>query len=176
MKEIAVTIKGTSPLLMHSFPMVVREGIEKASPEEQAEAHVYRHPDTGRLHIPGVNIQRGIVAAATFSKGRGRGSLQKAAAAGVFVREPYCEITPQTYVVDSRPVVIAATKGRIIRHRARFDEWEVSFTVEYDEVLLKPTEMRKVIDDLGQRVGLLDFRPAKNGPFGRFIVTRWQTE
>jgi len=32
------------------------------------------------------------------------------------------------------------------------------------------------VDDTGQRVGLLDFRPEKKGPFGRFVVTRWDND
>lgn len=174
MKRIQVAIKGASPLLMHAYPMVEQNGIDKAPAAEQAEFHTYRRPDTRALYVPGVNLQRGLVAAAAFSKGKGRASLAKVAAAGVFVLESYCDLMPQEYAVDSRPVVIPATKGRIIRHRARFDDWSIRFTIEYDETLLDEKQMRRVVDDLGQRVGLLDFRPAKMGPFGRFIITEWK--
>jgi hypothetical protein len=30
------------------------------------------------------------------------------------------------------------------------------------------------VDDAGQRVGALDFRPEKKGAFGRFVVTHWE--
>jgi len=45
--------------------------------------------------------------------------------------------------------------------------------ISYDDSILKETELRKVVDDAGSRVGLLDFRPEHKGPFGRFIVTHW---
>jgi hypothetical protein len=51
----------------------------------------------------------------------------------------------------------------------------VTFEIEYDTVLLKEEELRQVVDDAGSRVGLLDFRPEKKGPFGRFIVTEWKS-
>ena len=86
-----------------------------------------------------------------------------------------CSLGVKEYTIDSRPVVIPATKGRIVRHRPRFDQWEVSFNLEYDTALLNETELRQVIDDAGSRVGLLDFRPEKKGPFGRFIVTKWES-
>jgi hypothetical protein len=46
--------------------------------------------------------------------------------------------------------------------------------MDYDDVLLKESELRRVVDDAGSRVGLLEFRPEKKGPFGRFIVTEWK--
>ena len=93
-KFVIVTIKGTSALLMHAYPMAdPPKGWEKWGPEEQAKISEYRDPDTGMCYIPGVNIQN---------------------------------------------------------------------------------ELRQVVDDAGSRCGLLDFRPEKKGPFGRFMVTSWQ--
>jgi hypothetical protein len=173
MKSAKVTVKGTSPLLMHAYPMVPLEAIEKKSQEEQAKHAEYRDPDTGFLYVPGVAIQRGCVAAATYSKGKGRGSLQKQAAACLLISPERVSLGVKDYVIDSRPVVIAATKGRIIRHRPRLDDWQLTFTVEWDDLLLKETEVRRILDDLGARVGLLDFRPEKKGPFGRFVIVQW---
>jgi ABC-type molybdate transport system ATPase subunit len=173
MKKIEVTIKGISPLLMHSFPMAPIEGLEKMTPQEQAEICTYRRPDTKALYIPGRSIQRGLVAAGRFSKGKGRSSLMKVVAAAVDVQETYCDIRPQTFVIDSQPIVNPTTKGRIMRHRPRFDEWEVSFTLRYQETMLDEKQMRRLVDDLGMMVGLLDFRPERLGPHGRFVVTGW---
>ena len=174
-KSVNVTIKGTSALLMHSYPMVAPpKGWEKSSPEEQAVFAEYRDPDTNELYIPGLAIQRSLVGAAVYSKGKGRGSLQKPVAACVTVTPERCSLGVKEYKVDSRPVVIAATKGRIVRHRPRFDEWSCSFSIEYDTELLNEADLRAVVNDAGSRVGLLDFRPEKKGPFGRFMVTEWK--
>jgi hypothetical protein len=147
--------------------------LEKKTPEEQAEIAAYRTPD-GELYLPGVAMQRALVQGAAFSKGKGRASLQKEVCAGVLVSPEYAVLTPQTFAVDSRPVVVPATKGRVMRHRPRFDQWEASFAVEYDETLLTEAQLRRVVDDTGSRVGLLDFRPERKGPFGRFMVTAWK--
>ena len=174
-KSVACTIKGTSPLLMHAYPMVSPpDGWEKWSPEQQAKVDEYRDPDTGELYVPGVNIQCCLVEAAVYSKGKGRASLQKPVAACALVSPERCPLGVKDYRVDSRPVVIPSTKGRVMRHRPRLDEWQLSFVIEYDDELLSETELRKVVDDAGKRVGLLDFRPAKKGPFGRFMVTAWK--
>ena len=173
-KSVAVTVKGISPLLMHAFPLVTPEAMEKKSPAENAEIGAYRNPDTGRLYVPGVNIQRCLIAAAAYSKGKGRASLQKQAAASVIVSPERVDLGVKTYTIDSRPVVIAATKGRILRHRPRLDEWTLQCEIQYDDTLLKESELRRIVDDAGSRVGLLDFRPEKKGPFGRFMVTEWK--
>jgi len=173
-RKVEVAIKGLPPgLLMHRFPLEPVEAIEKKSPEDQAEIAAYRTPDD-ELYIPGIAIQRALVNGATFSKGKGRASLQKVVAACVFVSPEYCITKSQEYVVDTRPVVVPATKGRVLRHRPRLEEWETQFEIEFDETLLTEDQVRKVVDDTGSRVGLLDFRPEKKGPFGRFMVTAWK--
>jgi hypothetical protein len=172
-ESVTVIIEGLPPgLLMHAFPLVPIEALDKKSPEDQAEHAAYRTP-SGELHIPGINVQRSLIAGAAYSKGKGRASLQKPAAACLMVSPEHCIITPQTYEVDARAVVVPATKGRVVRYRPLFAKWSISFTVEYDDTLLRPAEVRRIVDDTGQRVGLLDFRPEKKGPFGRFMVTSW---
>lgn len=174
-KIIIVKIKGVEPgILMHKFPLVPIEGFEKMTPEEQAEQAAYRDPDTKELYIPDVCVQRSLVESAVYSKGKGRASLQKIVAACVFVNPERISLGTKKYFVDSRPVVIKPTQGRIIRHRPRLDQWECEFEIEYEDTLLTEKQMRKVVDDAGQRVGLLDFRPARKGPFGRFMVTFWK--
>lgn len=175
-RKISVKLKGISPLLMHSFPLVPIEAIEKKSPAEQAEISAYRDPATKELYIPGVNIQRALVSAATYSKGKGRSNLVRLAAACLLVEPQKVFLGTNTYEVDSRAVVVPATKGRVVRHRPRLDQWEVSFDIEYDENLLDEKQIRQMVDNAGSRVGFLDFRPEKKGPFGRAMVTEWKSE
>jgi hypothetical protein len=173
-KTLEVTIKGISPLLMHSFPLVPIEAIEKKTPAEQAELAAYRDPETEELYVPATAVQRAMVSAASFSKGKGRQTLQRPVAACVMVSPERIGLGKTTYEIDTRPVVVPATKGRVLRHRPRLNEWELSFKIEYDDTLLKETDVRRILDDMGSRVGLLDFRPEKKGPFGRSMVIAWK--
>lgn len=172
-KRIQVTIQGRSALLMHSFPMEPIKNLEKKSPEEQAEFAAYRD-DKGRLYFPAVNVGRSIVAGASYSKGKGKSSLQKPIAACLLVSPERLDLGTKEYAIDSRPVVIKATKGRIVRHRPRLDDWRLSFEIEYDDDLLNENQVRQCIDDAGSRVGIGDFRPECKGPFGRFNVVNWE--
>jgi len=174
MKKISCTIKGLSPLLMHRFPLVAIEGLAKMEPSEQAEYAAYRDDVTKQLYIPGLNLQRALVSAAKFSKGKGRASLQMEVCACVFVTPEKLLLGVKEYIVDSRPVVNAVTRGRFLSHRPRINTWKVDFEVEYDPVLMAADQLKKVITDAGTRVGILDFRPERKGPFGRFEVTSWK--
>jgi hypothetical protein len=174
-QKVMVSIKGLPPgLLMHRFPLEQIVGLEKKPADEQAEYSCYRNAETQELYIPGPALQQALVAAATYSKGKGRGSLQKVVAASVFVLDGALNLSTKKYDVDSRAVVVPATGGRVVRHRPLIPKWETSFELMYDEVLMDEKQMRKVVDDAGSLCGLLDYRPNCKGPFGRFIITKWE--
>jgi len=175
-RKVEVVSEGLSPLLMHRFPMEPIEALEKKTPQEQAEYAAYRIPDTKELYVPGTAIQRALVAAATYSKGKGRSTLQKVAAACVIVDPEYVSLGTSDYIIDTRPIVVPATKGRVLRHRPRLNKWSITYTIEYDDTLLNERQLRQIVDDMGRRVGLLDFRPACKGPFGRSVVISWKPE
>jgi hypothetical protein len=174
----SIALKSITPILMHRFPLEPIEGFEKKTKEEQAEISAYRVPTSdgslGELYIPAVAVLRCFVNGATFCKGKGRASLQKQAAACMMVTPEYLLLGTKTYTIDSRPIVNPTTKGRIIRHRPRLDEWAISFTLEWDDVLLSEKQARDIVEAAISRVGFLDFRPERKGPFGRSMITRWE--
>lgn len=176
MKKISCKIKGISGLLMHSYPLIPIDNppIDKRTREEQAELAAYRDPDTKELYVPSTALQRALVGAAAYSKGKGRASLQKQAAAAIFVSPERISLGTKDYEIDSRPVVVPATRGRVVRHRPKLEAWQLGFEIEYDDSLLTERQLRQIVDDAGSRVGLLDFRPEHKGPFGRFMVTEWK--
>jgi len=176
-ERVRVKITGLSPLLMHAYPLVPVEALEKKTPEEQAELAAYRDtspgPTQGQLYLPAAAMQRALVAGAAYSKGKGRASLQKPAAACLLIDLPYLWLRQSAYEIDVRPVVIPATKGRVLRYRPRLDRWATEFSLTFDDTLLSAKQVRQIVDDTGKNVGVLDFRPEKKGPFGRFIVDTW---
>jgi len=173
-QKIEVEVEGMSALIMHKFPLVPIEALEKRPPQEQAELAAYRHPDTGELYVPGENIQRALVSGATYSKGKGRASLQRTVAACLIVSPERVSLNKKEFEVDSRPVVVPATRGRVLRHRPRIENWRLRFFLEFEDTLLTSKQVREVVDNTGKLVGLLEYRPEKKGPFGRFMVTEWK--
>jgi len=172
MPSVKVTIKGVTPLMMHRYPMETITALEKKPPEEQASIAAHKKA-SGELFIPGVAIQRALVNAAVFSKGKGRASLQKTAAACMMVTPEEAGLGTDQYIVDSRPVVMPSTKGRVVRHRPKLEKWKCAFEIEWDEELLNEEQVRKIVEDMGKRVGLLEFSPRCKGPYGRSEVVGW---
>ncbi len=181
MTTVEVVIEGLSALLMNRFPLdgVSETGGPKGvvlAREKAAERAAYRFSENGKpgnLYVPAENLRQSLVAAGSYEKGKGRATLAKLAAAALFVRPDALDLGTKKYEIDDRAVVIPSTKGRIIRHRPIISKWRLGFSLDYDDVLLAPDQVRRIVDHAGNKVGLLDFRPAKKGPFGRFMVTKW---
>jgi len=187
--DIKVTIEGVTPLLMRRFTEEDQQSAssgtrgslvgDRGLPREQAEKALYRDEE-GRIGIPGPNVYRAIVDAGKFHKiGRSKVTTQKSSLIPACVRLPelFLPITPDAWEVDTRPVQVPPGSGnRVLRHRPRFDRWALSFTLELDEDMMSPKLLRAIVDDAGKRIGLGDFRLDRKGPFGRFVVTRWEEE
>lgn len=65
-------------------------------------------------------------------------------------------------------VGVVVQRNRILRTRAKFDEWGVVFTLEVDDELVDREQLDAWLDIAGRRVGLGDWRPTKSGNYGRF--------
>jgi hypothetical protein len=186
--EIKVTVKGITPLLMNRFTeaneVAVSSGTratfatsgKRGTPREQAEPKAYADKE-GTLYVPGPNIFAAIIAAGVFHKaGKSKLTTQKSSLipAGLMVIDLVCSLGTKEWEVDSRSVVIPSTGGRIMCHRPRVDDWSLSFTIDLDETMFAPDLIRAIIDDAGKKIGLGDYRPSRKGPFGRFVVTKWE--
>ena len=184
--RVQITIEGITPLLMNRFTdaneIAVGSGSrpsmsgDKGKPREQAQVKAYRD-DSGELYIPGTNIFSCLIAAGTFHKvGKNKLTTFKTSLvpAGLSVEDLACPLGTREFEVDSRSVVNPSTGGRMMCHRPRVDHWELTFTVEIDTGVFSPALVRALVDDAGKKIGLGDYRPQKKGPFGRFVVRRWE--
>jgi hypothetical protein len=186
MITIDCAIVGITPMLQHRF----EEGSEvdtttrtiiqnRGTPREQAEKVVYRNGNG--FYFPGTWIASSITEAGGAHKLRGsRKSAKYVVPAAVRVKEidiPVRNGDGKTlaadFEVDSRPVSIPATKGRIMRHRPRFDVWSAQFTLTINDKLLPEEFVHQLLTEAGEQQGIGDFRPQRRGPFGTFRVVRW---
>lgn len=192
MKTFDVTIKGTTALLQHRFQEQAEVDGQKATrnvivqrgtPREEAEKAVYRNSKR-EFYFPGAAIARLVREAGGGHKLKGtRKSAKYVVPAAVLVLADEVVIrngdgkTPaKDFEVDSRPVTIPATKGRIMRHRPRFDEWSATFPIRVNETILPPDFVQQLLTEGGQQIGIGDFRPEKGGPFGTFLVMSWKEQ
>jgi len=174
--KVDVEIRGLPPgLLMHAFPSQPIENFDKLPKDEQAEHAAYRDEDTQELYVPAENVKRCVIDGGAYSKGKGRATLAKIAAACIFITPEKLFLGVTEYAIDERTVVNKFIGGgRVWCYRPRFDEWRLKFQVEYDDELITEQQLKKVVDDSGRLVGVGAYRPAKKGSFGRFLVVGWE--
>lgn len=188
MKTIAVKIKGTTPLLLCRFQEQNEQVkstravlVDRGTPREQAEKASYRDKEN-RFYFPGAAFARLLREAGGNHKLRGtRKSAKYVVPAAVRVGEDAVLIRngdsaslAKDFEVDSRPVVIPSTKGRIMAHRPRWDEWSAHFTLVINDEILPIDFVNKLLVEGSQQIGIGAFRPEKGGPFGTFLVTEWK--
>lgn len=187
MKIINARIEGVAALLQHRFGEDAeadaasrRVQTNRGTPREQAERVAYRQPDDS-LYLPGAAIARLLREAGGAHKQRGsRKSVKYLVPAAVIVLDdaialldPQDSLALKDFEVDSRPVTIPSTKGRIMRHRPRLDSWAAEFSLQIDENVLDVELIHLLLEEGGRQLGVGDFRPDRGGPFGRFAIASW---
>jgi hypothetical protein len=190
MQRIDITIEGTTPLLCNSFydeaALAATNGTrttsmagDKGTPKEQATKKLYLD-DKEKCCIPQPNLFRCIMDAGKFFKnGKSKVTTQKSSLIPSCVEIEGVTVPIQhkePWTVDTRPVRIPSTGGRILTHRPCFHDWALSFTAILDTNEMSARLFREIVDAAGRKIGLGDFRPDCKGPFGKFVVTSWESD
>ena len=139
------------------------------TPKSQAEKATY-HED-GEVYVPSSWLISSIRNAAGLFKSPGkRSSLKNTAGSALVCPEEkiFIHQTLKDIEVDSRGAVIQ--RARIVRHRPKFSEWELEFSLMIDEDLLDTKTVEAIIIEAGRSQGIGDYRLNKGGPFGSFEV------
>jgi len=188
MLEIRLWLEGTTSLLQHRATEEALQGevrtnapTERADPRDVCEAAIYRLMPSRQIAVPGAAFARMVREAGGAHKAKGsRKSLKYLVPSAVLVLDDLCGLylkdrktAIRDFEVDSRPVVIPATKGRVIRHRARFNEWTCSVHLRINETILDEKTVRQLFAEGLQQIGVGDFRPEKGGPFGVSSLVQW---
>ena len=184
MKELQVTWKGLTPLIMHSCQCVnplhpISKALKKytskrtktdddyeAISDLEWEAGLYWRDDIG-TYIPAENVE------ATLKNGAKANKKGKDVEKYLRVKEIYIplsygedltkeELKKNLDYRDVRPMTV--NRAKILRTRPRFDLWSITFTVIYDETKIDVETIVNAMDYAGNYVGLCDSRP-KYGQF-----------
>lgn len=168
-----LTLVGTSPLIMHKWSEKAKkqmaakqskepkQGREPRDPQRDYEDSIYHHPEGG-YGFPTVGIKAAAVNAAV------QADMFKTEARAAF------HINGEMVKIDGKPsmrtdmVRIMGTSD--LRYRAEFKKWKTTFTILYNTSLLKPEQIVNLFNLAGFGVGIGEWRPQKNGPYGRFEV------
>ncbi|KKL18452.1 hypothetical protein LCGC14_2475360 [marine sediment metagenome] len=181
MKRITFKLHGDSTLLMHN-PAGMRvpstgKGLETKKiplPEEEAKASLYQNLVDETLYVPAVAVRNAMLSGAKGARIGKVGAATILAGAILLVEERFKLVRDgeplKTYdVIDTRRVVVQ--RQGIVRSRgAIILPWTVECVYDFNDALmgLNYTPVQQALENAGQLVGLLDYRPEKKGWFGRF--------
>ena len=183
MKTIKISLEGTSPLLMNRYN-VERElkrmkGIRNLNKvydsEVEAEQSAYWTTSGKKeLCIPANCLYTCLLGASSFHK-IGKRSAKAMLAGSIRILPDEIKLGTSKYEIDTRPVVIA--RSRVLKSRAKMNEWKCSFEIAFnDKLITSPVVIKDILEEAGERVGLLDFRPQKGGWFGTFKITKFEPQ
>lgn len=186
MKTLRITWKGTTPLIMHSCQCVnplhpiAKElkkytSLKKKTEEDllkisdlEWEAGAYWKDGLG-LYIPSENVEATIINGAKAFK-KGTDITKYCNITDLYIPFQYGENLTKEQLVknyeyrDTR--VMTVMRARILRTRPRFDQWNITFNLMYDETKIDVGTIQNAVEYAGKYVGLCDSRPK----YGKFVA------
>lgn len=195
MLKITAKCKGVSALLMNpmtdetltSLITGVRKPVVKDRPlNEVAAERIYRD-DQKRMGFPTINLIGALKHAGRAVK-NGKKAISTASSTTLFsfaefpheftVFDELDDKGEIAWKVDKRRGVMknGAAQVAVGIIRPRFDVWTFTSVIILNDKITGEGMLRKLFDEAGSNAGLCDFRPSKNGPFGRFAVSEWKVE
>lgn len=189
LKCFSVQVNGLAPILMSNPVGMTNRSTGKGlsrkvipTPEEEAETGAYRLP-TNQLYIPAVAF-RGAILNASMGYRIGKEPARIRLSAGIIIDQDRFPIfrsngngldPVRDYAIDTRRAVVQ--RQGILRSRAMVElPWECTVAFSYDADIVTDVLIADALKRAGQIIGILDYRPACKGWFGRFEVEGAQVQ
>lgn len=188
MKNLKVTWKGTTPLIMHSCQCVnplhpiARELKKYTSKKNKTEEDLIKISDleweSGAywkdglgLYMPAENVEATIKNGAKANK-KGKDIEKYVSVTDLYIPFFYGEnLTKEELIAnydyrDTR--IMTVQRAKVLRTRPRFDQWSIIFNLMYDDTKIDIDTIVNAMEYAGSYVGLCDSRP-KYGKFTTII-------
>ncbi len=191
-KKVTATLKGLQPgFLMNPMTEEVLDALQtgtalkanKGTPPVDIAAKKVMRDDDGN---PGIKIEYllGCLAEAGRNVKNGKKQISTATSTTIYSFIDFGDVyfltfsNASDYKVDIRRGVLqsGASKVAVPIVRPLFRQWEVKVEFLVDESECRVEVVKQLFESAGKKVGLGDFRPAKKGPFGRFVIESWEVE
>ncbi len=190
-----ITIKGTEPLLQHNGAA----NLDTRSPLNQERSEIVRRLRSDRTASDEARLSELDCQLALWLDDNGRPTIPKAALRtmletsakklkqGPRVREGLMVTAVEAFEYDTKQygttrkrlgkttqfqTAVVVNRNRLLRTRAKFDEWACTFVVECDDAQVDQRHLKSWLDIGGRRIGLGDWRPERSGTYGRFQMVQ----
>ena len=174
-QHIQVRVVGDSPLITHRWSEKARKEMldkqmkkaksakEAKDPEVDFRSSLYPYPGGG-YGFPSVAFKNAAVSACRFSDG-----IKMTHARGAFhVQDELVKIDGEPTMREDMVRIGMGTAD--IRFRGEFRDWSASLRVSFNRNVFSPAQIMNLFNLAGFGVGVGEWRPEKNGQFGRFHV------
>jgi len=176
LKQVEVKIKGITPLLFNRFleasiDKKIKKHVGNYDPEKP-EQKLYLTAD-GKIYTPSTHIYGALIDAAKNFQivGKKKATYSKIFGSSITIEPDEILHKKQKVETFSISAVNPNTRGRMMVHRPMMKEWELEFSVIFNEEDIPSEVLHDVINWAGQYSGIGDWRPNKKGKYGKFIVT-----
>jgi hypothetical protein len=173
-QQLSLVLVGDSPLIVHAWSekakkqmldkQMKRATTAKAAkdPEADYEACFYRTPG-GEYGFPAIGVKAAMVSACRFV------DAKMTVMRGAFHID--CEMLTVIGIPRPREDMVRVGMGTAdIRYRPEFPEWRIPVTIKFNASVISAEQIANLINAAGFGVGIGEWRPERNGSFGRFHV------
>jgi hypothetical protein len=173
-KTITLMLVGDSPLIVHAWSEKAKremldkqmkkaaKGREAKDPEADYRACFY-HTDDGAYGFPAIGVKSAMVNAARFL------DAKMTVMRGAFHID--AEMLPVIGEPRPREDMVRVGMGTAdIRYRPEFVDWRIPVTIKFNEAAISAEQIANLLNVAGFGVGIGEWRPEKNGSYGRFHV------
>ncbi|WP_298165121.1 hypothetical protein [Novosphingobium sp.] len=173
-EQITLMLIGDSPLIVHAWSEKAKrqmldkqmkkasKGKEAKDPEADYEACFYR-TETGAYGFPAIGVKAAMVSAARYVDAKMtvlRGAFHIDAEMLTVIGEP-----------SPREDMVRVGMGTAdIRYRPEFPDWRIPVTIKFNASAISPEQIANLLNVAGFGVGIGEWRPERNGSYGRFHV------
>ena len=184
-RTLHLTLAGTTGLVMHNFGEKARRQIAETQgdgakkprgardPEAEYEASYYRLEDDS-FGFPCAGFKKCAIRGAKMVDGISMTDARQM----FFVLPDGRDKTSQMDCVRikgdpiERTDVVRLKNGSAdLRYRPEITNWSTTLRISYDSALISPEQIANLFYRAGYSVGVGDWRPEKDGDFGRFTVS-----
>jgi hypothetical protein len=172
---LQVLLIGDSPLIVHAWSpkakeMMLAKQMKKAKqakeakdPERDFKESLYPMLD-GSHTFPAVGFKAAMVSACRFVE-----NMKMTAARGAFhILGEYIKIDGQPEMREDMVRVGMGTAD--IRHRGEFKKWKALIEIRYNQSAISAEQIVNLLNVAGFGVGVGEWRPERDGSYGRFHV------
>ena len=179
-RRLAVVIRGITPLIQHCWTEKAKRQMrekkagrktknrEACDPAAEFQAAAYRTAD-GDYGVPVGALAKAIVTAAHKDIGIEKTLVRKSMF--IICDDPNRVLKMECTEPEMRedPVRVGG-RSSDLRYRPEFKKWAVPLEIEYNAEMLRPEDIITLINLAGFGVGIGEWRPEKDGEYGRFEV------